>query len=525
MADIRVAHYHARFYGRLILVGVRPPKSSRYPPYDLTLAMRPKTFLCQCLVILLLVATLIPLARVQASPPQEAQPAPFLDASAYDLIAAMNMLRVSNGLPALIEDPIIDAVAQSTAEIMAANQMSWHIGNASGRIASAGYGGGAKVWATENFAVGSNYSIDQIMVVWSDASHMLPAVTPAYCHVGAGVAKSGNGMTYYVLQAAYTSGNSCGPYSPSPPGANGTPAGPVGTARPVVSQIIIPVKVATPDADGKVFHVVAAGQSFWAIAVTYKVTIRDLEVWNNLSRDSKLQVGQKLFIPSSNTIGYATPTPVGMIQVSSPDADGKIVHTVQAYQALITIAQAYGTTVEKLLALNGLQADWPLQIGQKLVIHPGFVTPSPTPRPLTPVEKLTPASDGKYYHTVKSGETLSWIAQLYKIGLSELMSWNGLSTSSILYPDQKLVLQLTPPATPTATPGPPTVTPTPTSTEQPFTPTATIVASTSIPPNQPASGDGSNPNMWLMLAGLSTGGVVLLGYIFHRNQAKKPPQK
>ena len=70
-------------------------------------------------------------------------------------------------------------------------------------------------------------------------------------------------------------------------------------------------------------------------------------------------------------------------------------------------------TVDTILRLNGLQVDWPLQIGQKLLISPGNVTPSPTPRPLTPVEKLTPASDGNYYHTVQSGETLSWIANLY----------------------------------------------------------------------------------------------------------------
>jgi LysM repeat protein len=405
--------------------------------------------------------------------------------------------------------------------------MSWHIGNASGRIASAGYGGGAKVWATENFAVGSNYSIDQIMVVWSDASHMLPAVTPAYCHVGAGVAKSGNGMTYFVLQAAYTSGQSCGPYTPSSP-SNGTPSSPAGTARPFVSQVIIPVKVATPEADGKTYHVVAAGQSFWAIAVAYKITIKDLEVWNNLSRDSKLQVGQRLFIPNSNTAGYATPTPAGMIQVSTPGADGKIIHTVQAYQALITIAQAYGTTVDKILALNGLQADWPLQIGQQLVIHPGFVTPSPTPRPLTPVEKLTPASDGKYYHTVNSGETLFWIAQLYDIGLSDLMSWNALNGSSILHPGEKLVLQVTPPATPTSTPGLPTATPISMRTAIVLTPTPTATAaqatSTSTPPSSSSSGNGSNPGLWIALAGLSTGGVVLLGYVFHRKQTKKSSQ-
>lgn len=82
------------------------------------------------------------------------------EVTAYDLITAMNTLRVTYGLPALIEVPIIDAVAQSTAETMAANQMSWHIGNVSGRIQSADYGGGSKVWATENFAIAINYGID-----------------------------------------------------------------------------------------------------------------------------------------------------------------------------------------------------------------------------------------------------------------------------------------------------------------------------------------------------------------------------
>src|SRR5262245_37452632 len=72
--------------------------------------------------------------------------APSYQASAYDLILAMNTLRVSYGHPALIEDPIVDAVAQSTASTMAINNMSWHIGNVRGRLAAAGYGNGGIVW-------------------------------------------------------------------------------------------------------------------------------------------------------------------------------------------------------------------------------------------------------------------------------------------------------------------------------------------------------------------------------------------
>ncbi len=72
-------------------------------------------------------------------------PAQSGEVTAFDLIIAMNTLRASYGLPALVEDPIIDSVAQSTAEIMAANNMSSHIGNVSGRLQSAGYGGGSGV--------------------------------------------------------------------------------------------------------------------------------------------------------------------------------------------------------------------------------------------------------------------------------------------------------------------------------------------------------------------------------------------
>lgn len=475
--------------------------------------MQPKTSIRRLLSIALLVVLIHPLSSGIAAQPvsKNAQSG----VTAYNLIAAMNTLRVSNGYPALVEDPIINAVAQSTAEIMAANQMSWHIGNVSGRLASAGYGGGAKVWATENFAVGLNQSIDEIMLVWADASHMLPATNGAYCNVGAGVATSSNGRTYYVLQAAYVAGKACGEYTSSG-GSNNS--GSSSGGQPIVPQIIIPVKVATPDADGKIFHEVKAGQSFWAIAIAYKITIKDIETWNNISRDTKLQVGQRLFIPSSNTEGYATPTPVGMVQVSTPDKDGKIVHTVQAYQTLTTISKAYETDIQTILNLNGIQADWPLQIEQKLVIYPGNITPSPTPRPLTPLEKLTPESDGKYYHVVSSGETLSWIAALYEIRLTDLMNWNGLNGSSIIVPGQKLVLQVTPPVTETPTPGPPTITPTRTPVPDTATPTPSPTRSASSPSvtGQPDAATGSNSAVLFIPIGLAAGGLFLVIFFYRK---------
>jgi LysM repeat protein/uncharacterized protein YkwD len=442
--------------------------------------MKFQRFLGLCVLILFITGTFLRPGVVKA---EEIQPAPkehpAQQVSAYDLILAMNTLRVAYGHPALIEDPIVNAVAQSTAATMAANNMSSHIGDVRGRIAAAGYGNGGTVWATENFAVSSGgMGIDEIMAIWSDADHMRPALTAEYCNVGAGVAQASNGSIYYILQAAYVSGQECGTSSSS---SGGTPqAG--GVPNPV-SQLIVPVKIATADADGKVFHEVKAGQSFWSIAITYQITIHDLEVWNNLSRDTPLQAGQRLFIPGKDTAGYATPTPVGMIVPAAPDADGRIIHEVQAYQALITISDAYHVPVDRILTLNGLQADWPLQIGQKLLISPGNITPSPT---LSAIQKLTPDADGKYYHIVQSGETLFWIAGLYDVSLSDLMVWNGLNAASVIRPEQKLLLLVTPPATPTAlqTPSPIPSTPSPSPAMTPAPTGTPLAAETDAPPSR-----------------------------------------
>jgi LysM repeat protein len=444
-------------------------------------------------------------------PPGGAQAKRAAEVTAYDLIVAMNSLRVSYGLPALIEDPIIDAVAQATAQTMADNQMSWHIGDVSGRLQAAGYGGGSKVWGTENFAVG-NETIDQIMLVWSDESHMIPAVNPAYCNVGAGVARSPSGRTYYILQAAYTADKMCGEYT----SVGSTTSKTGGETSSGISQLVMPVKIASPDSEGKVFHVVEAGQSFWSIAIAYKITIKDLQSWNNLSSNSTLRAGQKLFIPGSNTAGYATPTQPGSIQLSTPEADGKVIHVVQSYQTLSTIALAYGTTVEAILALNGLQPGWVLQIEQKLIIHSSNITPSPT---LLPIQYLTPASDGRYYHIVLNGQTLSGIANLYQLPVNDLMAWNGLNNSSIILPNQKLVLQVTPPASETPSPAPLAATATGTPLPPTISPTAlpTSNSATATPIEAPAT-----QNTSLIWGGAIFLGAAILGlgvYFYRRRKA------
>jgi LysM repeat protein len=433
--------------------------------------------------------------------------APLQSVSAYELIAAMNVLRMSNGLPALIEHPIIDAVAQGTAQIMADGLLSWHIGDVKGRLAAAGYGGGGTVFATENFAVASDSAtIDQIMLMWADYDHMRPATQPYYCHVGAGTAKASNGMTYFILQAAYISGVPC---EAAPPGS----VTPIPGQTPFVPGIVTPVELVEPDENGNYLHIVKPGQSFWSIAVAYGVTIKDILHWNNLPENYVLQTGDKLQIAGPNSRALATPTPMGNVIIATPDSDGRIVHVVEAYQNLSKIGEAYGVSVNRLVELNGITVETPLQIGQKLLIEGPDQTPTPTPLPLTPLQKLTPASDGRYYHTVTEGQNLAWIASLYGITATDLMAWNYLNASSVIYPGEKLLLQVTPPATATFTPLPPTETPLPTHTPSPTpSPTSTrrsTSTATRVTMENAESGEGNDAWLWLLAAG-AVGVVVYL---------------
>jgi uncharacterized protein YkwD len=130
------------------------------------------------------------------------------------LINAVNQLRTANGFPALVVNSNLMGTAQWTAETMAMNHYMNHLvylglgyPGVRDRIAAAGYGPCATVWATENWAMGFP-TLDAIMVAWSDAAHMLPMTQSYYKDIGAGVA-TGPWGTYYIVHAAYTTGTVC----------------------------------------------------------------------------------------------------------------------------------------------------------------------------------------------------------------------------------------------------------------------------------------------------------------------------
>ena len=140
-------------------------------------------------------------------------------------------------------------------------------------------------------------------------------------------------------------------------------------------------------------HKVSSGESLSVIAEKYDRTSKQFEVYNNLS-SSRLLVGQVLKIPGAN---YVVP--------SVPES-----HKVKSGESLSVIAYQYGTTSEQLKLHNKLHSST-LFVGQVLKI---------------PTQKVQQTE-----HKVRSGESLSVIAQRYGTTTTAIKSTNNLRSNSL----------------------------------------------------------------------------------------------
>jgi uncharacterized protein YkwD len=145
---------------------------------------------------------------------------------------------------------------------------------------------------------------------------------------------------------------------------------------------------------------------------------------------------------------------------------------------------------------------------------PAEFTPPPSYiHPKITVVPNTPNADGSITYIVQSGDTLLGIAIAYNISLDKLLGLNGLTSKSVIYTGQKILIlaAFTPtPTLPTLTPtGLPTITPWPTSY---LTMTRTLIPPTATPsPAVAVSSARTSVILIIAAALLISGFVVLLG--------------
>ena len=147
-------------------------------------------------------------------------------------------------------------------------------------------------------------------------------------------------------------------------------------------------------------YTVVAGDTLYSIANRYGTTVYELKLLNNLTSDL-LRIGQQLLIPE-----YMP--------------NGNQVYVVKAGDTLYSIANRYGTTVNAIKNLNGLNSDL-LTIGMELLI---------------PNENTT---GGNLVYTVQSGDSLWKISRQFNTTVDELRRLNNL-TSDILSIGQTLLI-------------------------------------------------------------------------------------
>jgi LysM repeat protein len=163
-----------------------------------------------------------------------------------------------------------------------------------------------------------------------------------------------------------------------------------------------------------VTHRVQRGETLSVIAGRYGSSVSAIMRQNGMRSANRIWPGQRLRIPVRGSASVQ--------RTSRTAKDG--MHMVRRGESLTTIASGYGTTVDQLKNDNGLASD---------VIHPGQ-----TLRVGAGSGSVTTAGKGRY--TVRERDTLGKIATRQGVSLSALLSANGLSSRSTIYPGQELVI-------------------------------------------------------------------------------------
>jgi len=113
--------------------------------------------------------------------------------------------------------------------------------------------------------------------------------------------------------------------------------------------------------------------------------------------------------------------------------EGATTYLIQQGDTLSAIASTTGVAIDKLVSLNSIQDPNVIIAGQTLSLTTSNATAAATPA----------ANAGPGTYTIKSGDTLSGIAQSNGVSVNELVQLNGLGNADVLAVGQVLKLPVT----------------------------------------------------------------------------------
>ncbi|MBN1207007.1 MAG: LysM peptidoglycan-binding domain-containing protein [Myxococcaceae bacterium] len=144
----------------------------------------------------------------------------------------------------------------------------------------------------------------------------------------------------------------------------GTPRAPVATG-PIKTEII--------NGRTRVTYGVQEGDSLWAIAQRFHVTVEELRSWNDLPRRKRgLRIGTVLQVwpgtPPAQVEERAGTVVATTLEPSKPQGSRASLHTLAAGETLWVVAQRYGVTVEDIKRWNNIQDHRNIPAGKQLLV-------------------------------------------------------------------------------------------------------------------------------------------------------------
>jgi LysM repeat protein len=208
----------------------------------------------------------------------------------------------------------------------------------------------------------------------------------------------------------------------------------VGPGNYFVSVGIDPTGAADPTSPAVVWSEPALAQNRWVqLSVTARAQAGQVTVFVRGAPQFRVKHNDSYWDDASLVTVSKVPHSPAPTPTPAPPSPAEPETPVESYivqpgDTLLNIALRFGTTLQALVELNGLQNANYIWVGQELLIHGAPQAPPPEPAPGT----------GRY--TVQPGDALGSIARRFGTTAAVLAALNDIANPELIYVGQSLVL-------------------------------------------------------------------------------------
>ena len=181
---------------------------------------------------------------------------------------------------------------------------------------------------------------------------------------------------------------------------------------------------------GLAHYTVHRGDSVVSVAKHFGTSVNVLRELNGLP-EGRLTVGADLRVPTEVQLP-------AKVMLAAARVDNKVrenrrerrvrIQTARAGESLWSIARRHGMSVNALASMNGMHPGDALRAGQKIRLS---------------ASSGASASGGRrVVYIVRAGDTLRQIAKLFQVSVSQILSWNGMTSQTQILKGQKLTIRV-----------------------------------------------------------------------------------